>query len=385
MIQPLSPSSPPVWSEEDVIRQDCEDGGNQRPGQKIAFCVLALIITSGALWTLGSFMPALAWAAVFAIATWPLYRRARNAWPGGGRVLLPLLFTVAVTLLFLGPLTLAGIEVANDARGVIDGVEHVLHNGLPVPSALSSLPFGSPVVEWWQDNLGSGEGAARLARHIDRSQLVAISRHLSAVLAHRVVLFSFMLVTLFFLYRDGDTLTAQLSRASARAFGPHGARVGRQVIASIHGTVDGLVLVGLAEGILIGIGYAIAGVPHPTLFGAVTAIAAMIPFGAPAAFLLAALLLAANGALLSAAIIAGYGCLIVFIADHFVRPFLIGGATRLPFILVLLGILGGVECWGLFGLFLGPALMAAVTHLWREFSAAGPDNRDRQGITEDAP
>jgi predicted PurR-regulated permease PerM len=59
---------------------------------------------------------------------------------------------------------------------------------------------------------------------------------------------------------------------------------------------------------------------------------------------------------------------ITFTADHFVRPVLIGGATRLPFIWVLLGILGGVESFGLLGLFLGPAIMAALILLWREWA-----------------
>ena len=60
----------------------------------------------------------------------------------------------------------------------------------------------------------------------------------------------------------------------------------------MHGTVDGLVLVGLGEGVLLGIVYALAGVPHPTVFGALTAVAAMIPFAAPVVFAVACLLLA---------------------------------------------------------------------------------------------
>jgi predicted PurR-regulated permease PerM len=59
---------------------------------------------------------------------------------------------------------------------------------------------------------------------------------------------------------------------------------------------------------------------------------------------------------------------VTFVADHFVRPSLIGKTTRLPFLWVLLGILGGVETWGLLGLFLGPAIMAALMLLWREWS-----------------
>ena len=61
------------------------------------------------------------------------------------------------------------------------------------------------------------------------------------------------------------------------------------------------------------------------------------------------------------------GFAVTFAADHFVRPALIGGATKLPFLWVLLGILGGVETFGLIGLFLGPAAMAVLILLWREW------------------
>jgi predicted PurR-regulated permease PerM len=64
------------------------------------------------------------------------------------------------------------------------------------------------------------------------------------------------------------------------------------------------------------------------------------------------------------------GSVLVFVADHFVRPFLIGGAARLPFLWVLLGILGGLESMGFLGLFVGPALMAAAVALWRELTNA---------------
>ena len=145
-----------------------------------------------------------------------------------------------------------------------------------------------------------------------------------------------------------------------------------QIVASIKGTVDGLVLVGLAEGFLMGIAYAVAGVPHPALFGAVTAIAAMVPFAAPVVFAVIGVILVAQEHLVAAAIIVALGSAVVFVADHFIRPALIGGATRLPFLWVLLGILGGVEVWGLLGLFLGPAVMAALVLLWREWAQPAP-------------
>ncbi len=78
-------------------------------------------------------------------------------------------------------------------------------------------------------------------------------------------------------------------------------------------------------------------------------------------------LFAAGKTAMAVVVVAG-GFLTTFVADHFVWPQLIGGATRLPFLWVLLGILGGVETFGLLGLFLGPAVMPAMILLWREVS-----------------
>jgi predicted PurR-regulated permease PerM len=58
----------------------------------------------------------------------------------------------------------------------------------------------------------------------------------------------------------------------------------------------------------------------------------------------------------------------MFIADHFVKPVLIGGTTRLPFLAVLFGLLGGVETLGLIGLFLGPMIMVLFMTLWRQLA-----------------
>ena len=77
----------------------------------------------------------------------------------------------------------------------------------------------------------------------------------------------------------------------------------------------------------------------------------------------------AEGHLISAAALVAYGMLVVFVADHVIRPALISGAARLPFLWVLLGLLGGLETFGLIGLFLGPAVLAALMTLWREWAA----------------
>jgi predicted PurR-regulated permease PerM len=93
----------------------------------------------------------------------------------------------------------------------------------------------------------------------------------------------------------------------------------------------------------------------------------MLPFCAPIVFLGSALWLLAQGAMGAAIGVAAFGLVVVFIAEHFVRPVLIGGSARLPFLLVLFGILGGAETFGLIGLFIGPALMTILVVLWTDW------------------
>lgn len=358
-----------------VSAPDCQANGvaeePPRIQRRVRF-VIALVLALAGLWTVRHFLPALAWAAILAIATWPLYRRAESRWtPSGHNIVLPALFTLAVALVVLVPLALAGIQLAREAHVIVDFVEEARRTGIAAPPWLANLPLGGPALAaWWGENLAAPGGAGELIGRFGHGAVTGYTRSLGGQLIHRSVIFFFTILTLFFLYRDGRWLTAELVALSHRVVGPPGERIGRQMVASVHGTVDGLVLVGLGEGFLLGVAYWLAGVPHPTLFGAATAIAAMIPFAAPVLFCAAGLLLAAKGAVGAAVAVVVFGAVVVFVADHAVRPALIGGATKLPFVWVLLGILGGVESFGLIGLFLGPAIMAALHLLWRDWTGS---------------
>jgi predicted PurR-regulated permease PerM len=242
----------------------------------------------------------------------------------------------------------------------------VRENGMPEPVWLQSLPLSVEISRWWQDNLATPE-AARHFQHFRGSMLLEQSQLWGKGLIHRMVVFAFTLIALFFLLRDRDILVGQFKVASARLLGESGERIGVQLVRSVRGTIDGLVLVGIGEGAVMAVAYLALGVPHPLLLGAATAIAAMIPFGAAVMFEIAAFALLTQDAVTAAILVNVIGFAVVGVADHFVRPALIGGATRLPFLWVLVGILGGVETLGLLGLFVGPATMAVLVMLWREY------------------
>ncbi|MCR0982360.1 AI-2E family transporter [Roseomonas populi] len=338
--------------------------------QRLAGLFAGLLLFVLGAWMIRGFLPALGWAVILAVATWPLYCRARAARPAASRLVLPLLATVGMALVFLLPLGAAALELGEEARQALHWAQEAHLQGAPVPGWVAGLPLLGPQASaWWAQTLAAPQLGAGFLHRLSEGELIGLGRSFGGAVAHRAVLFGFTLLALFFLFRDGEALAAQVLRVAERLFGPGMERVGRQAIASVRGTVSGLVLVGLGEGVLLGIAYAVARVPHPLMFGALTAVAAMVPFAAPLVFGAAALLLVAEGSPGAAVGVLAFGTVVLFVADHAVRPALIGGATRLPFLWVLLGILGGVEAFGLLGLFVGPAVMAVLVLLWRD--AAG--------------
>ncbi|MES2442012.1 MAG: AI-2E family transporter [Pseudomonadota bacterium] len=341
-------------------------------GQRIARTLLVAGLLLLGLFVAGRFLPALLWAVIIAVAVDPLHLKLRARLDSTHRIVLPLAITAAAALVVLAPLALGVAQAAREAHDIGLWIATAQATGLPVPDWVARLPVGSDAVRgWWQANLATPEGAAALLHGLRGGAWIAESRAIGVNLLHRAVIFGFTLLALFFVLRDRDSLIAQARRGADKWLGATGERVGEQALRSVRGTIDGLVLVGLGVGAVMAAAYFALGVPHPLMLGALTAIAAMIPFGAPLVFVLAALLLVVAGAPGAAIAVLVIGTVVMFVADHFIRPALIGGATRLPFIWVLIGILGGVETMGLLGLFIGPAAMAVLVMLWREFLAGG--------------
>lgn len=343
-------------------------------GRQAAKIFLVGALLFAALWIDRHLFPALVWAVILVIATGPLHDRLADDHPRlRGKTLLPSMFAAALALLVLVPLLLGVAEAARERTELVNLVASARANGVPTPVWIRQLPFGADYLSsWWQANLGTPTAASQELRHL-HTAVAQRTRVVGSDIVHRTVVFALTLLSYFFLLRDHEAIVAELRIAGDRIIGTTGERVANQIILSVRGTINGLVFVGLGEGALMGLVYWAAGAPHPLLLGSATAIAAMIPFGAIVVFSIAALLVLAQGSALWAGVIVVIGLAVVGVADHVVRPVLIGGATRLPFLLVLFGILGGIETLGLLGLFIGPAVMAALVMLWRDFLRAAPE------------
>jgi predicted PurR-regulated permease PerM len=215
-------------------------------------------------------------------------------------------------------------------------------------------------IEWGQGGHGFGDA---------RTAVLQWGRVLGYEVFRRIVTLVFTLLALYFVYRNRERLSVEVPNVCQRVFGPTVQRLLVGAAGAIRATVDGVVIVALAEGVIMAGVYALAGASHPIFTGALTGVFAMIPFAAPVVFGVVGLVLLAQGAVSAAIAVVAAGCIVLFVADHFVRPAIIGGGAQLPFLWVLLGILGGIESFGFLGIFLGPALMAALVSLWRGWAA----------------
>jgi predicted PurR-regulated permease PerM len=332
--------------------------------------VLIAILVLAALWILRPFLPALAWAAVLALATWPVreWLIRKGIRPSSAAISLTLL----VGVLLVGPLIVLAIQMAREAVVVVKTMQELREMGLGTPGWVPQFPFvGEYVAAWWKDHLADPDAAKELLGRAESLGLIHWTRSLGSEAISRLVTLAFTLLTLFFAYRDGPRIIKQSRIVADRLVGPSAERLGEEAIVAIRATVNGLVLVGLAEGAVLGAAYVVAGVNHPVLFGFATAVLATVPFGAPLVFVIACFTLVMQSRMIAAVLLFLFASAVVLVADHFVRPGLIGASTRLPFLWVLLGIFGGLETFGLIGLFVGPAIMAAVLTIWREGARSG--------------
>lgn len=330
--------------------------------------LLTLSIITLAFFIIHKFIPALLWASVIVIATYPLYEKWRSFF-GNYDNLSAFLFTLIFTSLLILPLTWIIGLLIKELQLFLTYLQHLNHSGGQAPEFLSKLPFiGDELVAYWNTHIGN-PGDLRTAITDIQISLTPASyyiRQISMDVAHRGLQLGFTIMCLFFCYRDADLFLRQMYKVGETFLGSRWFRYADKLPSALRATVNGTILVSLGVGVLMGICYALIGFPAPTLMGFVTAIAAMVPFVAPIVFIIIATILFVSGNMISALIVIVWGTLVMFVADHILKPILIGGAIELPFLAVLFSILGGVETLGILGLFLGPIIMVLFMTLWHE-------------------
>lgn len=337
--------------------------------QSIARWLLVMVIAASIYFFHGFLLPMLA-AGIMAVAT----RRVRSRFVekiGLGCNLTAVLLVLLVLVLLIVPLFLVLAFAVEELRLWIAWAIDINGVGGPTPDWITSIPRLGPWFDaQWQTYVGRPGAISELVQTVSGSNIGNLYRGVLSIgstafsLSLNVI---FTLIALFVFYRDGDRIVAQLDRVGARILPGRWNRFSRMVPTTISSTVTGMTLIAIGEGIVLGTAYWLAGVPSPIIFGVITGFMALIPGGAPLSFTLISAYLVFSDAVYQGAALFLWGTTELLIVDKTIRPVLVGGPVKLPFLATFFGLVGGVKTMGIIGLFVGPVLMALLVSIWREW------------------
>jgi len=199
-------------------------------------------------------------------------------------------------------------------------------------------------------------------------------------LTSRLATLFFALWILYFFYQDGKAISAWLNQIGYKWLEKRWPSYVFQLPEAMRAAVNGIVIVGFAEAILLSALLYACRVPSAVTLGVITAVIAFVPMAAPLLLAVIGFFLFAQGNVAAGISVFTIGTLIVMLADYLVRPVLIRGGTELPFLAILFGIFGGVGTMGIVGLIIGPVLLVLLLVLFRE--AAIDDNGGDLDLTD---
>lgn len=336
--------------------------------RRLLLAGLLAVLLLLAFQVLQPFIVPVIWSAILAFVTWPLHQRVLRLCRGQ-RDVSAFLMTLLLTICIVLPIVWLVILVQAQALPVYRELAPLLAN-TQLPSFITQLPILGPrlqeiFTEFARDPEALGEA---IRGFLDQSsgELATLLGGVGRNLAKLVI----AMVSLFFMFRDGEHFIAQLRRMLEQFFGS--VRVDHYldaIGATVKAVVYGLVLAALAQGTLAGLGYWVAGLPAPAFLGAITFLVGLVPFVVPFVWAGASLWLFLSGQTVAAVGLFIWGLTAVSWVDNLVRPLVISGATRIPFLLVMFGVLGGLGAFGLVGLFIGPVILAVSVAIWREWLA----------------
>lgn len=339
--------------------------------ERVMAAALLVGVAVGCVVVLLPFLSAILWGAILVFTTWPLFAWCRTHLHLGSRSA-ALLMVVLTTVLIVLPIALAAPAGADDVNTLRISIQRALNAGLPgAPAWLPDVPLiGVTLADYWN------KWAA------DLSEMVSFFSPYFGMLAENglkillgvaggVVQFLIALLVAFFFWAGGDALKVHLDRIAWRIAGDRASRLVAVTGATVRGTVYGILGTAIVQGLLTTFGLYISGVPRPLLLGLVAGLLSVLPVGSPLVWIPAFLWLLSAGHTGWGIFLGLYGLFIISGSDNVIRPYFIARGAQLPFLLTILGVLGGALAFGLLGIFLGPVLLGVGFTLVMEFASPG--------------
>lgn len=311
-------------------------------------------------------VPAL-WAAILAYVTFPIYKFFNEKVELSSSVSAGIM-TVSITLIIGVPLVIGVFILQQEAVALYSNIIYRVKAGyLDVPDSIKDLPvIGQQIKDTLWNINKNPEGALEAFRTWIQSHLYYGKVAFDAVFSGLAKL-GMALMTLFFFYRDGNSLMRQIRQALRNIIGNRIDGYIDSVGTTTSAVVYGIGLTALAQALLAGVGYYFSNSPSPISLTIITFIIALIPFGTPFAWGAVSVWLLSQGQTAEGIGLALWGILVISWVDNLIRPIVISGATKIPFIIIFIGVLGGLTAFGFVGLFIGPVVLAIGLAVWREW------------------
>jgi len=334
--------------------------------------LLGVLLLAGLI-VLQPFLTAVVWAAILVYVSWPLYQRLLRQF-NGRRGWAAFTMTMALAIVLVAVPAWLLVMMQREGTGALRDAMALLRAGVELPEPLAAIPWLGP---WLQERLallgGDREALGRQLAGLAEQWgqwLGARAVGLLGDLGLNALRFAIALLTAFFLFRDGQQLFEQARQVLRGLLGDRVQAYFDAVGNTTRAVVYGLLMAALVQGVMAGLGYWAVGISAPVFWGAATAMLALIPFGATLIWVPMALWLLVTGHVVAGVGLMLWGMLAVSWIDNLVRPLVISGVSKVPFVIVLFGVLGGLGAFGLIGLFVGPVILAVLLAVWREWVAS---------------
>ncbi|AFL51770.1 putative PurR-regulated permease PerM [Sinorhizobium fredii] len=346
-----------------------------KPIEQILGVGALLLLAFGCALVLQPFLSAILWAAVICFSTWPVYQRCERA-VGGNKSLAAAVMTLLVALVLVAPFAVMVPSLTDSVSNLLTAVNQILEQGPPAPPLwVAGLPvIGENVAAYWESLAHNAP-----AFIIELKKLIGPATNLAvasgAVLGAGLLELGMSVFIAFFFFLHGRRIAAYVREVGERFAGLRSRKLLTVVGGTVKGVIYGLIGTALAQAVLAGIGFWIAGVPQALLLGFLTFVLSFVAIGPPLVWGAVALWFFVQGAVWWGLFVAAWGLLLVSSIDNVLRPYVLGKTNSLPVLLGLFGFLGGVVAFGFIGVFLGPTLLAVAYSLFLEWTTAEVEER----------
>jgi P-type Ca2+ transporter type 2C len=331
---------------------------------------------------LREFLLTLAWALIITYVMWPPYQWLRHLLKDKATLSAAVMTTLIATVISLSAFWLAAMLQEEIKIAYQTLADNLTQEAYQLPDFIRRIPWLGSTAQEWIARLTSdrAELAAQLADWVKQG-MGGFARFLGGI-GQNVLKLGVILVTVFFCFRDGKEITRQLHQGLVRFLGKYQDVYLQAAGNTTRAVVYGLVLAALGQGVIAGIGYFVAGVKAPVLFGAITALLALVPMGATLVWMPIGIMLVLMDQFWQGVGLLLWGFLVVSTVDNVIRPIVISGASQVPFLVVMFGVLGGLTTFGGIGLFLGPVILAVLLSVWQAWLKQQGQDKEAPGLDD---